>query len=141
MEKYLVLATFLGAVVALLFAALTAKKVLSFSEGTPLMQKISRSIRQGANAYLRRQYTVVGVFFACMIVVLCIMAAAHLLTWFVPFAFLTGGFFSGLSGFVGMKIATASNCRTANAAQEGLNRGLRVAFSAGSVMGFTVVGL
>ena len=105
------------------------------------MSKISRSIREGANAYLRRQYTVVGIFFACMIVVLVIMAACKLLTWFVPFAFLTGGFFSGLSGFVGMRIATKSNCRTANACREGLNKGLRVAFSAGSVMGFTVVGL
>ena len=141
MEKYLVLATFVGSIIALLFVVITAKRVLKFSEGNPLMQKISQSIRQGANAYLKRQYTVVGVFFACMIVVLCVMAACHLLTWFVPFAFLTGGFFSGLSGFVGMKIATASNCRTANACQEGLNRGLRVAFSAGSVMGFTVVGL
>ena len=141
MEKYLVLATFVGSVIALLFALFTGKKVLHFSEGTPLMQKISKSIRKGANAYLRRQYTVVGIFFACMIVVLCIMAACGLLTWFVPFAFLTGGFFSGLSGFVGMKIATAANCRTANACMEGLNRGLRVAFSAGSVMGFTVVGL
>ena len=141
MEKYLVLATFVGSVIALLFVVITAKKVLRFSEGTPLMQKISQSIRQGANAYLKRQYSVVGVFFACMVVVLCVMAACGLLTWFVPFAFLTGGFFSGLSGFIGMKIATASNCRTANACQEGLNRGLRVAFSAGSVMGFTVVGL
>ena len=141
MEKYLVLATFVGSIIALLFVVITAKKVLRFSEGTPLMQKISHSIRQGANAYLKRQYSVVGVFFACMVVVLCIMAACGLLTWFVPFAFLTGGFFSGLSGFIGMKIATASNCRTANACQEGLNRGLRVAFSAGSVMGFTVVGL
>ena len=76
-----------------------------------------------------------------MIVVLVIMAACKLLTWFVPFAFLTGGFFSGLSGFVGMRIATKSNCRTANACREWLNKGLRVAFSAGSVMGFTVVGL
>ena len=141
MEKYLVLATFVGALLAIIFAVLTAKKVLGFSEGTPLMQKISCSIRAGANAYLKRQYTVVGIFFACMVIVLCLMAAFDLLTWFVPFAFLTGGFFSGLSGFVGMKIATASNCRTANAAQEGLNQGLRVAFSAGSVMGFTVVGL
>ena len=141
MEVYLVLATFIGSIIALAFVVITAKRVLKFSEGTPLMQKISRSIRQGATAYLKRQYTVVGVFFACMIVVLCVMAACKLLTWFVPFAFLTGGFFSGLSGFVGMKIATASNCRTANACQEGLNRGLRVAFSAGSVMGFTVVGL
>ena len=141
MEKYLVLATFVGSVIALLFALFTGKRVLRFEEGTPLMSKISRSIREGANAYLRRQYTVVGIFFACMIVVLCIMAACHLLTWFVPFAFLTGGFFSGLSGFVGMRIATKANCRTANACRDGLNRGLRVAFSAGSVMGFTVVGL
>ena len=141
MEKYLVLATLVGAVIALVFAFTMGKRVLSFSEGTPLMSKISKSIRQGANAYLRRQYTVVGVFFACMIVVLCIMAACKLLTWFVPFAFLTGGFFSGLSGFVGMRIATKANCRTANACRDGLNKGLRVAFSAGSVMGFTVVGL
>ena len=141
MEKYLVLATLVGAVVALVFAFIMGRRVLSFDEGTPLMSKISRSIREGANAYLKRQYTVVGVFFACMIVVLCIMAALKLLTWFVPFAFLTGGFFSGLSGFVGMRIATKANCRTANACRDGLNRGLRVAFSAGSVMGFTVVGL
>ena len=141
MEKYLVLATFVGSVIALLFALFTGKRVLRFEEGTPLMSKISRSIREGANAYLRRQYTVVGIFFACMIVVRCIMAACKLLTWFVPFAFLTGGFFSGLSGFVGMRIATKANCRTANACRDGLNKGLRVAFSAGSVMGFTVVGL
>ena len=141
MEKYLVLATLMGAVIALVFAFIMGRRVLSFDEGTPLMSKISRSIREGANAYLKRQYTVVGVFFACMIVVLCIMAACKLLTWFVPFAFLTGGFFSGLSGFVGMRIATKANCRTANACRDGLNKGLRVAFSAGSVMGFTVVGL
>ena len=141
MEKYLVLATFAGSIIALLFAFFTGKRVLSFDEGTPLMSKISRSIREGANAYLKRQYTVVGIFFACMLVVLCIMAACKLLTWFVPFAFLTGGFFSGLSGFVGMRIATKANCRTANACREGLNKGLRVAFSSGSVMGFTVVGL
>ena len=141
MEKVLVLLTFLGSVIALLFALLTAKKVLKFEEGTPLMQKISASIREGANAYLKRQYTIVAIFFACMFVVLCIMAATGLLTWFVPFAFITGGFFSGLSGFIGMRIATKANCRTANACREGLNRGLRVAFSAGSVMGFTVVGL
>lgn len=140
-DKILVLCTFLGAVIALLFAFITAKKVLRFDEGTPLMQKISRNIRAGANAYLKRQYTVVAVFFVCMFVVLCAMALAGQLTWFVPFAFVTGGFFSGLSGFIGMKIATAANDRTANACCEGLNRGLRVAFSAGSVMGFTVIGL
>ena len=141
MEKYLVLLTFVGSVLALLFALFTAKKVLKFSEGTEKMQKISQSIRKGANAYLKRQYTVVSIFFGGMFVILCGMAIAGLLTWYVPFAFITGGFFSGLSGFVGMKIATLSNARTANACREGLNRGLRVAFSAGSVMGFTVVGL
>ncbi len=141
MEVYLSLFTFIGALIALVFALFTAKKVLGFSEGTDRMKKISQSIRKGANAYLKRQYSVVLVFFAGMFVILCAMAAFKLLTWFVPFAFVTGGFFSALSGFVGMKIATLSNARTANACREGLNKGLRVAFSAGSVMGFTVVGL
>ena len=135
------LLTFLGAVIALVFAVFTAKKVLKFSEGTDTMKKISAWVRSGANAYLKRQYVVVGVFFAVMFVVLMVMALLNLLSIFVPFAFVTGGFFSALSGFIGMKIATASNARTANACREGLNRGLRVAFSAGSVMGFTVVGL
>lgn len=141
MENIMIVATFLCAVIAIIFAIAMAKKVLGFSEGTDQMKKISESIRKGANAYLKRQYTIVLVFFACMFIVLCLMAAFNMLTWFVPFAFVTGGFFSGLSGFVGMKIATLSNARTANACREGLNRGLRVAFSAGSVMGFTVVGL
>ncbi len=105
------------------------------------MKKISYSIREGANAYLKRQYKIVLIFFGIMFVLLGAMAVAGLLTPFVPFAFLTGGFFSALSGFIGMKIATISNARTANACQDGLNKGLRVAFSAGSVMGFTVVGL
>ncbi|MBP3388612.1 MAG: sodium-translocating pyrophosphatase [Clostridia bacterium] len=141
MENYLVIFTFAGALAALLFAVFTARKVLKFSEGTERMQKISASIRSGANAYLKRQYTIVVVFFVLLFLVFGGMALGGLLSPFVPFAFLTGGFFSGLSGFVGMKIATASNARTANACREGLNRGLRVAFSAGSVMGFTVVGL
>ena len=141
MEKYLAIFTSVGAVVALLFALLTAKKVMKFPEGTDKMKKISASIRAGANAYLKRQYKVVAIFFAVMFVVLGVMAFLGLLTPYVPFAFLTGGVFSALSGFVGMKIATASNARTANACMEGLNKGLRVAFSAGSVMGFTVVGL
>ena len=141
MELYLVIFTFLGAAVALLFALFTARKVLKFSEGTERMQKISASIRAGANAYLKRQYAIVLVFFAVMFAILGVMAIFKLLTPFVPFAFITGGFFSALSGYIGMKIATLSNARTANACREGLNRGLRVAFSAGSVMGFTVVGL
>ncbi len=141
MGKILVTLTFIGSLCALLFAAFTAKKVLKFPEGTDKMKKISQSIRSGANAYLKRQYVVVSVFFAVMFVILLVMAFLDLLTLFVPFAFVTGGFFSALSGFIGMKIATASNARTANACREGLNRGLRIAFSAGSVMGFTVVGL
>ncbi|MDR3341382.1 MAG: sodium-translocating pyrophosphatase [Treponema sp.] len=131
----------IGSILALLFAFYQARKVLSFSEGSALMRKISGAVRQGANAYLKRQYTGVSVFFIVMFVVLGIMAFVGLLTPFVPFAFITGGFFSGLSGFVGMKIATAANARTAQASSESLNQGLRVAFSSGTVMGFTVIGL
>ena len=141
MDKLTVIFTFAASVLALLFAALTAMRVMRFSEGTELMRKISLSIRQGANAFLRRQYKIVMIFFGVMFLLLGGLAIAKLLSPFVPFAFVTGGFFSALSGFIGMKIATASNARTANACREGLNRGLRVAFSAGSVMGFTVVGL
>ena len=141
MNQYFIIFSALGSICALLFAVFMAKRALSFSEGTDQMKKIASFIRQGANAYLRRQYSVVLVFFDCMFVILCLMAALHFLTWFVPFAFISGGFFSGLSGFVGMKIATASNSRTANACRESLNSGLKVAFSAGTVMGFTVVGL
>ncbi len=141
MDNQLALLTLCGSIIALLFAVSRAKKVLHFPEGNERMQKISASIHQGAMAYLKRQYRILIVFFAGMFVVLAIMAAFGLLTWFVPFAFISGGFFSGLSGFVGMQIATRANARTAAACQEGLNRGLNVAFSAGSVMGFTVVGL
>ena len=141
MELYLVIAIFVGSILALAFALIMAKRVLSFDEGTDRMKKISASIRSGANAYLKRQYTIVSIFFAVMFVILGAMALFGLLTPYVPFAFVTGGFFSGLSGFIGMKIATAANARTANACRTGLNKGLRVAFSAGSVMGFTVVGL
>ncbi len=133
--------TLAGAVGALVFAFLMARRVMSFSEGTEKMKKIASSIRAGANAYLKRQYTIVAIFFGLMFLILGGMALAGLLTPFVPFAFLTGGFFSGLSGFIGMKIATYANSRTANACIESLNKGLRVAFSAGSVMGFSVVGL
>jgi len=141
MDKYLVILTFACSVLALLFALITARRVIKFPEGTDKMKKISLSIRKGANAYLKRQYIIVSVFFAVMFLVLGGMAIFDLLTPYVPFAFITGGFFSGLSGFIGMKIATLSNARTANACRDGLNKGLRVAFSAGSVMGFTVVGL
>ena len=141
MEMYLSLITFAGAAAALLFALFKARKVLGFSEGTDRMKEISGHIRTGANAYLRRQYRVVAIFFVCMLVLLSIMAGFKLITVFVPFAFVTGGCFSALAGFVGMKIATKANSRTAYACTDGLNKGLNVAFSAGSVMGFTVVGL
>ncbi|WP_407383149.1 sodium-translocating pyrophosphatase [Ruminococcus sp.] len=141
MDIYLVIAIFVGALLALAFAVIMAKRVMGFDEGTDRMKKISASIRSGANAYLKRQYTIVSIFFVVMFVILGAMALFGLLTPYVPFAFITGGFFSGLSGFIGMKIATAANARTANACRTGLNKGLRVAFSAGSVMGFTVVGL
>ncbi len=141
LEKLVVALTFTGAVLGLLFALYLALKVMKFPEGNDLMKKISESIRKGANAYLKRQYRIVAIFFGIMFILLGAMAFAGFITPYVPFAFLTGGIFSGLSGFIGMKIATFSNARTANACQEGLNRGLRVAFSAGSVMGFTVVGL
>jgi K(+)-stimulated pyrophosphate-energized sodium pump len=137
----LYLVSLAASVIALIFVLIQAKKVLAFSEGNELMQKISKAIRTGAAAFLKRQYKTVLVFFVCLFIVLCAMAMFDLLTWYVPFAFISGGFFSGLSGFVGMSIATRANARTAAAAQEGLNRGLRIAFSAGTVMGFTVVGL
>ena len=131
-----------GALIALIFALTQAKKVLKFSEGSELMQKLAASIRKGANAYLKRQYTTVAKIFIIVFVILLILAGVGMLdNWFIPFAFLTGGIWSGLAGFVGMKIATSANARTANAAHESLNRGLNVAFSSGAVMGFTVVGL
>lgn len=133
--------TLAAAIAGLIFAAYKFICVKSAPEGTVQMKDIAAKIRKGAMAYLKRQYKTVSVFFACMFVVLCIMSAFNILTWFVPFAFLSGGFFSGLSGFIGMKIATYANNRTANAARNGLNNSLKTAFSGGTVMGMTVVGL
>ena len=135
---------FVGAFAAILFAFLQSRRVLSFSEGTPAMQKIAASIRSGANAYLKHQDATVAKVFVVVFFLLLVMAfgtGGEMLSKFTPFAFLTGGIWSMLAGLVGMKIATNSNARTAQAASESLNRGLRVAFSSGSVMGFTVVGL
>ncbi len=143
MENYIWLG-FAGALIALLFAFTQKNKVMSFSEGNDTMRKIAASIREGANAYLKHQYATVFKVFLVVFVVLLVMAFAtggEMLSQFTPFAFLTGGIWSMLAGFVGMKIATNSNARTAQAASESLNKGLRVAFSSGSVMGFTVVGL
>ncbi len=135
---------FIGALVAGLFAIVQAKKVLSYSEGSEKMRKIAANIRSGANAYLKQQYTTVFKVFIVVFLILLAIAFAtggKMLSKFTPFAFVTGGIFSMLAGFIGMKIATNSNARTAQAASESLNKGLRVAFSSGSVMGFTVVGL
>ncbi len=135
---------FVGAAVALIFALLQRNKVMKYSEGDEKMVKIASSIRQGANAYLKRQYTTVAKVFAIVFVILLIIAFAskgEMLSRVTPFAFLTGGIWSMLAGLIGMKIATNANARTANAAHESLNKGLNVAFSSGSVMGFTVVGL
>ena len=135
---------FVGALIAALFAWMQAKRVLSYSEGSERMQKIAASIRSGANAYLKQQYTTVFKVFVVVFIILLAIAfgsGGKMLSKYTPFAFVTGGVFSMLAGFIGMKIATSSNARTAQAASESLNKGLRVAFSSGSVMGFTVVGL
>ncbi len=141
MENVLALTTFAGAILALVFAAAMAGRVLRFSEGTDRMKQLAQYIRTGANAYLKRQYKVAAIFFGCMFVVLFVLSQLDMMSAYVPFAFVTGGCYSALAGFVGMKIATSANARTANACSESLNKGLNVAFSAGSVMGFTVVGL
>ena len=143
MEKLFLLG-FLGAAIALAFAMLQRHRVLSVSEGNERMKKIAEAIRAGANAYLKQQYTTVFKVFAVVFVLLLVIAfgsGGKMLSKVTPFAFLTGGIFSMLAGFIGMKIATSANARTAQAASESLNRGLRVAFSSGSVMGFSVVGL
>ena len=135
---------FVGAALALIFAYLQKCKVMKCSEGDEKMVKIASSIRAGANAYLKQQYSTVAKVFAVVFVILLIIAFAskgQMLSRVTPFAFLTGGIWSMLAGLIGMKIATAANARTANAAHESLNHGLNVAFSSGTVMGFTVVGL
>ncbi|WMJ83238.1 sodium-translocating pyrophosphatase [Oscillospiraceae bacterium MB24-C1] len=130
-----------GAGLALSFAFFQSRRVLAFPMGNDTMKRIASAIKRGADAYLKRQYIAVSKFFAVMTALFAALAAFGLVSVFVPFAFLTGGFYSLLAGFVGMKIATAANARTACAAQKSLNRGLNVAFSSGTVMGFTVVGL
>ena len=136
--EFLVLLT---AILALIYAAYNYFKVKRMPEGTEKMSAISLKIRNGAMAYLKRQYKTVGIFFAVMFVLLVVLAVFDFVSPFVPVAFVTGGLFSGISGFVGMKIATYANARTANGAREGLNKGLKIAFSSGTVMGMTVVGL
>ncbi|MBN1870285.1 MAG: sodium-translocating pyrophosphatase [Candidatus Omnitrophica bacterium] len=126
---------------ALLFALYLALSILKKDQGNDRMKEIALAVRVGARAFLKRQYLGVSLFFAVMFVILLFMAFNKYLVIFVPFAFLTGGLFSGLAGYIGMTVATQSSNRTAAAAMKSLNAGLRVAFSSGAVMGLTVVGL
>lgn len=131
-----------ASVVALLLAWLFYRSMMKESEGTSEMKTIAGHVRKGAMSYLRQQYKIVGIVFLVLVVLFSVMAYGFQLqnSW-VPVAFLTGGFFSGLSGFLGMKTATNASARTANAARGSLNKGLRVAFRSGAVMGLVVVGL
>ncbi|OGC43243.1 sodium-translocating pyrophosphatase [candidate division WOR-3 bacterium RBG_13_43_14] len=130
-----------GSVIALLFAWFLSRTIYKYDEGTDLMRTIAQAVRDGARAYIRRQYLVVGIFFGIVFLLLLVISLLKMLPIFVPFAFITGGFFSGLSGYIGMTQATNAGARTANAARKSLNSALRVAFAAGGVMGFVVVGL
>lgn len=132
----------IGAIMALAFAIVFFYQVKAHDPGTARMQEIAGYVREGAFAYLRQQYKGVGIFFIIAFVVFQIMAwGLGVLHWLVPWAFLTGGFFSGLAGYVGMNMATLASNRTAQACTKSLNKGLKVAFRAGAVMGLTVVGL
>ena len=137
----LMYAVLAASVLALGFAYYFYRSMLSKDEGTELMKTIASHVRKGAMAYLKQQYKVVTIVFVVLAVVFAAMAYFHLQNGIVWFAFLTGGFFSGLAGFFGMKTATYASARTANAARQSLNAGLQVAFRSGAVMGLTVVGL
>ena len=142
MEKMLFWMVPAASVLALLLAWYFYRQMMRESEGTPLMQKIASHVRKGAMSYLKQQYKIVGLVFLGLVVLFSIMAYGFdLQNPWVPVAFLTGGFFSGLSGFLGMKTATYASARTANAARSSLNSGLKVAFRSGAVMGLVVVGL
>jgi K(+)-stimulated pyrophosphate-energized sodium pump len=131
----------LGSILSLIFALFLSRSTRKFDEGTDIMRQIAQAVREGARAYLRRQYRVVVVIFAIVFVILLMLSLSKMLPTFVPFMFLTGGFYSALSGFIGMTQATNSSARTANAARTSLNSALRIAFASGGVMGFVVVGL
>ena len=132
---------FVASIVALGFAFFFYRRMLKEDEGTPTMREIAAHVRKGAMAYLKQQYKVVTIVFIILAVLFFVMSLFDLQNGWVWFAFLTGGFFSGLAGFLGMKTATYASARTANGAQHSLNKGLQVAFRSGAVMGLTVVGL
>ena len=129
-----------ASIAALGFAVYFYKKMMSASEGTDVMKEIAQHVREGAMAYLSRQYRVVTLVFVVLVVILTVLAKYGIQNPFVPIAFLTGGFFSGLCGYIGMRTATNASARTAQGCSEGLNRGLTVAFRSGAVMGLVVVG-
>jgi K(+)-stimulated pyrophosphate-energized sodium pump len=131
----------LSSLLALVFSFYLGRRILKIDEGTDKMKEIAQAVREGAQAYIKRQYSVVGAFFVLVFFLLLYLAFRGYLVMFVPFAFITGGFFSALSGYIGMRMATSASSRTANAARTSLNGGLRVAFDAGTVMGLIVVGL
>ncbi|MCM8781830.1 MAG: sodium-translocating pyrophosphatase [Candidatus Omnitrophica bacterium] len=131
----------LGSITALSFAGYLIFFILKKDEGNERMREIAQAVRVGAKAYLKRQYLGVSLFFLVIFFILLVLALNKYLMIFVPFAFLSGGFFSGLAGFIGMTVATQASNRTTAAAMKSLNSGLRVAFSSGAVMGLTVVGL
>ncbi|RKY30741.1 MAG: sodium-translocating pyrophosphatase [Candidatus Omnitrophota bacterium] len=130
-----------GSIAALMFAAYLVIYILRKDQGNEKMRQIAEAVRVGAKAYLKRQYLGVAIFFLVVFFILLFLAFKDYLVIFVPFAFLTGGFFSGLAGFIGMTVATQASNRTTAAATKSLNAGLRVAFSSGAVMGMVVVGL
>jgi K(+)-stimulated pyrophosphate-energized sodium pump len=130
-----------ASIVALAFAFYFFRWMMKQDEGTDVMKKIAQHVRTGAMSYLKQQYKIVLMVFAVLVVVFAVMAYFGLQNPWVPVAFLTGGFFSGLAGFLGMKTATYASARTANAAKNSLNNGLQVAFRSGAVMGLVVVGL
>jgi len=131
-----------ASLVALLFAWIFFRQMMKESEGTPTMKEIAQYVREGAMAYLKQQYKVVVIVFVVLAILFAVLAYGfHVQNPWVPFAFLTGGFFSGLAGFIGMKTATFASARTANATRRSLNSGLKIAFRSGAVMGLTVVGL
>src|SRR6056297_3873399 len=130
----------LASILALVFAWIFFKNMMKNSEGTDKMKEIAQDVRKGAMAYLKRQYGVVTIVFVILFIILTILAYFKVQNPFVPVAFLTGGFFSGLCGYLGMRTATYASARTAHGASKSLNKGLKVAFRSGAVMGLVVVG-
>ena len=136
-----ILLVLLCSVLGLIFSAYQGRGIMKEDEGDEKVRSISIKIRKGANAYLRRQYRGVAIFFVIMFVIFLIMSLFGYVSIFVPFSFVIGGFLSGLTGFIGMKVATQANSRTTTAAKKSLNGALKISFKSGSVIGIVVVSL